>query len=85
VLLENVKNLYVRFPTYFDSIVRSVEKLGYKVCNKETPVMQCMEHGLPQNRERLILVCIRSDCYTMKFCAPKPLRHVIKLKVRCGD
>ena len=85
VLLENVKNLYVRFPTYFHSIVRSIEKLGYNVCNKKKPVMQCMEHGLPQNRERLILVCIRSDCYTTKFCAPTPLRHVIKLKVRCGE
>jgi len=53
LLLENVKGL-LSMPNLFNSIKYTLHKLGYGV---EWRVLNSKEHGIPQNRERVWLVC----------------------------
>lgn len=52
-LFENVANILGRHKWYFDLIINELEKLGYNV---EFRIVNAVNYGVPQNRERLICV-----------------------------
>lgn len=72
VFLENVKNLakHDKGKT-LNTIVRTLENLGYDVNFK---VLNASDYGLPQNRERIFIVCFRKDLNIKNFLYPKPIK-----------
>jgi DNA (cytosine-5)-methyltransferase 1 len=52
-LFENVRGMLYKNRDYFNSVLESLEKLGYKV---EFRLMNASDYGVPQNRERVIVV-----------------------------
>ena len=62
IIGENVKGLLNRKTSegelYMDIIKLEFEKLGYDIYSK---VMKCNLHGIPQNRQRLIIVGIKKE------------------------
>jgi len=69
-LFENVANILGRHHWYLDLIINELSELGYSV---EYRVINAVNYGVPQNRERFICVGHRS-----KFTFPK-----IELEKRC--
>jgi DNA (cytosine-5)-methyltransferase 1 len=68
-IFENVKGiLRSAFSEYFDSIIKSLSDLGYKV--SVNPV-NAADYGIPQKRERVFIVGIRNDIKN-KFVFPAP-------------
>ena len=66
-VFENVANRLGRHKWYLDLIVKELQNLGYYVDYK---ILNAVDYGVPQNRERLICVGHRST-----FCFPtKELR-----------
>ena len=64
-IYENVKNLLSkRFKPLFDLFVAEVEEYGYNVYYK---VLNAKDYGIPQNRERVILIAVRKDLDNGKF------------------
>lgn len=78
ILLENVKNLVTHDGgTTFKVILDSLKKHGYHVKYK---VLNACEYGnIPQNRERIYVVCFKDAKAYEKFSFPKaiPLNTVI--------
>lgn len=56
-LFENVSNLLGRHKWYYDLIIEELRKLGYLI---ESRVVNAVNYGVPQNRERVITVGHRS-------------------------
>jgi DNA (cytosine-5)-methyltransferase 1 len=52
-LFENVRGMLYQNRTYFEGIVRRLEALGYRV---EWKLLNAVQFGVPQNRERLFVV-----------------------------
>lgn len=72
VFMENVKN----FATHDDgktlSVVQStMEELGYSFNQK---VLNAVDFGVPQKRERIYMVCFRNDLGINDFSYPKPFK-----------
>ena len=75
--MENVKN----FVTHdggktLDFVKRTMEELGYTFYYK---VLNAVDYGVPQKRERIYIVCFRNDLDSIGFKYPKPFkltRHV---------
>lgn len=72
-LFENVRNLVFTHKWYFELVVKELEKLGYVI---EWQAVNAVNYGVPQNRERVIVVGHRA-----KFNWPQ--KH--KDKVTVGD
>ena len=70
VLLENVKKLATKFKETFDDITSRLVALGYNVYHK---VLDTKDHGVPQNRPRVYIVCIRKDVDKGTFTFPEPI------------
>ncbi|PID28564.1 MAG: DNA (cytosine-5-)-methyltransferase [Candidatus Cloacimonadota bacterium] len=70
MILENVRNFvkHDRGKT-LETIVYTLENLQYNVYFK---VLNASNYGLPQNRERVFIVCFRNDLIMKKFVFPKP-------------
>lgn len=67
---ENVKNLLCKnFVDVFNMFVAEVEEYGYNVYFK---VLNGKDYGIPQNRERVIMLAIRKDVDNGKFKFPEP-------------
>lgn len=67
-LLENVKNLKSHDKgRTFKTIVSHLENLGYYV---HDTVLNSLDFGIPQKRERTFIVGFRDN---LKFCFPKPV------------
>lgn len=85
VFLENVKNLTSHDNgNTFTVIKKTLEELGYCVHSK---VMNSMEYAnIPQNRERIFIVCFRKDTVKNydKFKFPEK-RDLIKTVQECID
>ena len=82
IIGENVKGLLGRTATngqlYIDIIVEEFEKLGYDVIYQ---VFKCEEYGVPQSRERLIILGIKKDNpYGWQLSFPEPLTTKPNLK-----
>lgn len=59
VMLENVRGfLDARFEEYRNSILKSIEKLGY---NTQIKLLNASDFGVPQLRPRVVIVGIRKD------------------------
>jgi DNA (cytosine-5)-methyltransferase 1 len=69
-IAENVKNLAsAKFSEAFTLILSELKRVGY---NNYWAVVKANEQGLPQTRERVIIVSIREDIDTKRFKFPAP-------------
>lgn len=77
VFLENVKN----FATHDDGrtlevVKNTMKELGYTFYQR---VLNSVDYGVPQKRERIYMICFRDDLNVDNFSYPKPFklkRHV---------
>lgn len=77
VFMENVKNFATHDGGKTLAVVKStMEELGYTFYQK---VLNAVDYGVPQKRERIYMVCFRNDINIIDFKYPKPFkleRHV---------
>ena len=77
VFMENVKNFAVHDNGNTLAVVKAtMEQLGYTFYQK---VLNAVNYGMPQKRERIYMVCFRNDLLNKDFSYPKPFkltRHV---------
>lgn len=77
VFMENVKNFASHDNGNTLKVVKStMEELGYKFFYK---VLNAVDYGVPQKRERIYMVCFRNDLGIKEFNYPEPFkltRHV---------
>ena len=70
IFCENVKGLIIHNGgRTFAIIKKTFEDLGYKVYSQ---ILNSKDFGVPQNRERIYIVCFRKDIDSSKFTFPKP-------------
>jgi DNA (cytosine-5)-methyltransferase 1 len=70
VFMENVKNFANHDNGKTLMVVKSImEELGYNFYQK---VLNAVDYGIPQKRERIYMVCFRKDLNIEKFKFPKP-------------
>lgn len=70
LIMENVKNLVgKKFKNDFLAWCRTLEELGYK---NEWQVLSAADYGVPQKRERVFCVSVRSDL-GQDFSFPEPV------------
>lgn len=77
-IAENVKNLVSKkFNAQFQVVLASLAAAGY---NNYYAVLNAKHYGVPQNRERVIIVSIRKDIDNgiFKFPEPVPLQKRLK-------
>ena len=78
IFCENVKGLINHDKgNTLNIIVNTFEKLGYKVFIN---VLNSKDFGVPQNRERIYIVCFRNDIAPNKFNFPKPIKKKVSIK-----
>ena len=70
-MFENVRGLLYSNKWYFELVIRELQKLGYIV---DYQLLNAVNHGVPQNRERLFVIGHRS---TFNF----PTKHRTKVTV----
>lgn len=78
VFMENVKNFASHDKGNTLAVVkRTMEELGYTFFYK---VLNSLDYGVPQKRERIYMVCFRADLNVKKFDFPKgfPLNHFVE-------
>lgn len=77
VFMENVKNFATHDEGRTLAVVKStMEELGYTFYQK---VLNAVDYGVPQKRERIYMVCFRNDLNISTFKYPEPfelMRHV---------
>lgn len=77
VFMENVKNFATHDNGHTLEVVKgTMEKLGYTFFQK---VLNSVDYGVPQKRERIYMICFRNDLGIASFEYPKPFpleRHV---------
>ena len=77
LLLENVRNLEKHNEgKTLKTILNTLNNLNYDVFHK---VLNASHYGLPQNRERIFLVCFRKDIPRKKFLFPNPSSKKVSL------
>jgi DNA (cytosine-5)-methyltransferase 1 len=76
-LFENVRGLLYRNKWYFEQTKHKLEKLGYIV---EAQLLNAKHYGVPQNRERVIVVGHRGG-----FKFPSPQTQVISAGTALGS
>ena len=77
LFLENVKNLEKHDNgKTLNVIINTIINLGYNVFHR---VLNASDYGLPQNRERIFIVCFRNDLNVKKFDFPKSIKTQISL------
>lgn len=77
VFMENVKNFATHDQGRTLNVVKTtMEELGYTFYQK---VLNAVDYGVPQKRERIYMVCFRNDLQIDDFKYPRPFeltRHV---------
>ena len=68
-MFENVRGLFYQNRWYLDEIIRVLEDLDYVV---EIQLLNAVNHGVPQNRERIVVVGHRGQ-FTFPTSKPKPV------------
>ena len=82
-IAENVRNLVTnRFEREFQTVLSSLDDAGY---NSYWKVMNAKEFGIPQERERVIIVSIRKDVDDYTFWFPEPIQLVTSMKDMLED
>lgn len=86
IMIENVKGLISKkFVGDFYKIVEEIESLGYncyypKKDNGNPTCLNAKDYGIPQNRERIFVICIRKDIDKNNFTFPMGKDYGIRLK-----
>ena len=77
VFMENVKNFAFHDGGRTLEVVKgTMEELGYSFHQR---VLNSVDYGIPQKRERIYMVCFRNDIESADFAFPKPFpltKHV---------
>lgn len=60
----------------FKVIIDSLSKLGYKVYHQ---VLNAKDFGLPQNRQRIAIICIKKNIANKDFEFPLPKQKLITI------
>ena len=76
-LFENVRNLAYSHRWYFDLIIDALSKLGYAI---EFKCLNAVNYGVPQNRERMIVIGHKSS-----FHFPTELGKKVTVGEAIGD
>src|SRR5690606_22293559 len=77
LFLENVKNLIKHDKgNTIKTIIRTLSELVYTV---HYEILNAGNYGLPQNRERIYIVCFRNDLNIKEFHFPEPIKKVTSL------
>ena len=77
IFLENVKNLKAHNDgATFKVISNTLNELNYNIYYK---VLNAKNFGLPQNRERITIVCIRKDVDSGKFKFPEGIDKLVTI------
>jgi len=75
VIYENVKNIT---SSKFNAIEKITESMvGYKCYHK---ILNSIHYGIPQNRERWFMVCVRNDIHKTNFEFPEQIKLEKKVK-----
>ena len=88
VIWENVKNVISKKHIHnFQSYLTRMRMLGYQNYYK---VLNAKDYGIPQNRERVFVISIRSDvnsygCHVFNYKFPEPIPLKLKLKDMLED
>ena len=78
IFCENVKGLTIHDKgRTFKIIKRAFEQIGYTVYDK---VLNSKDFGVPQNRERIYIVCFRNDIDSKDFNFPNGEKSDTKIK-----
>lgn len=78
IFCENVKGLTVHDKgRTFKIIQKAFSDIGYTVY---TQILNSKDFGVPQNRERIFIVCFRNDIDSSSFEFPKPMRKSPRLR-----
>lgn len=77
ILLENVKNLKAHNGgATFETISNTLNELNYNIYYQ---VLNAKKFGLPQNRERIAIVCIRKDIDSGRFKFPTGSNKIVTI------
>lgn len=77
LVAENVKGLLTLGDgAIFEAIVADFESKGYKIFPQ---LLNASDYGVPQDRERVILVGFRKDLHVEKFDFPEPLPQKVSI------
>jgi DNA (cytosine-5)-methyltransferase 1 len=76
-MFENVRGLLYSNKWYFDLVISELQKLGYFIDYK---LLNAVNYGVPQNRERLFVIGHRA-----KFEFPKPKTRKVTVGEAIGD
>lgn len=76
-MFENVRGLLYSNKGYFELVITELQKLGYIIDYK---LLNAVNFGVPQNRERLFVIGHRS-----KFSFPKPNLNKVTVGEAIGD
>jgi DNA (cytosine-5)-methyltransferase 1 len=86
IMIENVKALITKkFIGDFNKIISQIEELGYN-CHfhkNDRGLPKCLnakDYGIPQNRERIFIICVRKDIDDKQFEFPLPFDNGLRLK-----
>ncbi len=74
IVLENVKGLATIHKPVLDSVMKHLGDYGYTVTWR---ILNARNHGLPQNRERIIIIAAAKERVTEPFRWPFPLPPVL--------
>ena len=78
IFLENVKNLITHNKgATFENIRKHIEALGYKI--KYKVLNTCLYSQIPQNRERVYIVCFKNGEDYNKFSFPQQETKTLKI------
>ena len=78
IFLENVKNLITHNKgATFENIRKHIEALGYKI--KYKVLNTCLYSQIPQNRERVYIVCFKNGEDYHKFSFPQQETKTLKI------
>lgn len=77
--MENVKNFASHDNGHTLEVVKgTLEELGYTFFKD---VLNAVDYGIPQNRERIYMVCFQNDLKIKDFSFPKafPLKNMLRI------
>ena len=81
VIFENVKNLQSHDEgKTFKTITSEIDKLEYHY--KYKILNTCIHSPIPQNRERIYIVCFKNKSHCDNFSFPNPINDNNKLKIK---
>lgn len=86
IMIENVKNLISKkFINDFYDIINELNNIGYNCYypknNKGKPIcLNAKDYGIPQNRERIFVICIRQDINKKQYLFPNGFDNGVRLK-----